>query len=388
MENLLVFSLGKDNLQIGYKMEEVVMSEKISVISSYDFVKHEVNYGSLFQYFALQKFLKQRGHHVEWIRFTYKKSIVKKFRDEFLRTFNDSYCQNKICSLKFRCFIKNHLQVTAKEYSSGSEIKDGCKSSSVFITGSDQVWGAPIEENFLTFAGNGQKRVAYAASFGRKEIEKNMLDVISPWIYSLDYISLREQSGKAICSQAGRDDAVVVPDPTLLLNSNEYPVELITEEKPYIFGYFLNLKDETTLPYNKIKEFFEQSQDYDLISCVTSGTKVVPDILKQRRVFPSPEEWIGYYKSAEVIFTNSFHGTVFALIFQKPFVVFLQNGVTGKQNERIFNLLKTFNLTKNIYNSSNSIQDILDISINWEAVKKIVRNQQKIATDFFENAGL
>ena len=48
LENLLVFSLGKDNLQIGYKMEEVVMSEKISVISSYDFVKHEVNYDRYF----------------------------------------------------------------------------------------------------------------------------------------------------------------------------------------------------------------------------------------------------------------------------------------------------------------------------------------------------
>ena len=54
------------------------MSEKISVISSYEFVKHEVNYGSLFQYFALQKFLKKRGHYVEWIRFVYKKNIIKK----------------------------------------------------------------------------------------------------------------------------------------------------------------------------------------------------------------------------------------------------------------------------------------------------------------------
>lgn len=364
------------------------MSEKISVISSYEFVKNEVNYGSLFQYYALQKFLKKRGHYVEWIRFVYKKNIIKKIYSKFLKTFNDSYYKNKICLLKFKRFINRYLQVTIEEYSSGKEIQNGCKNSTVFITGSDQVWGGPVEENFLTFAKKGQKRVSYAASFGRKEIEEEMFDIISPWIYSLDYISLREQSGKKICSQAGRDDAIVVPDPTMLLNSNEYPVKLIKEESPYIFGYFLNLKDETTLPHNIIKEFFNQTEDYKLITCIASGTKVVPDILKQRRVYPSPEEWLGYYKSAAAIFTNSFHGIVFALIFKKPFVVFLQNGKTIKQNERIFNLLETFNLTERIYDSKTSVQNILEISINWENVSTIMHNQRKIATEFLKNVGL
>lgn len=364
------------------------MREKISVISSYDFVKHEVNYGSLFQYFALQKFLENRGHDVEWIRFVYKKKYIKKLYAEFLKTFNDSYYSNKICLLKFKRFINTHLQLTSKEYSSGNEIQAGCKDTTVFVTGSDQVWGGPIEENFLTFATNGQKRISYAASFGRKDIEKKMVDIISPWIISMDYISLREQSGKDICKRIGRNDAVVVPDPTLLLDSNEYPVKKIKNEQPYIFGYFLNLKNENTLSHNSIKDYFDKYDKYNFITCITSGTKIVPDILKQGRVFPSPEEWLGYYQNAEIIFTNSFHGTVFALIFQKPFVVFLQNGATSKQNERIFNLLKTFNLTERIYNPKVCVANILDSAINWENVAKIMECQREVATEFFETVGL
>ena len=79
---------------------------------------------------------------------------------------------------------------------------------------------------------------------------------------------------------------------------------------------------------------------------------------------------------------------MFALIFQKPFVVFLQNGKTIKQNERIFNLLETFNLTERIYDSKTSVQNILEIPINWENVSTIMHNQRKIATEFLKNVGL
>lgn len=364
------------------------MKEKISVISSYDFVKHEVNYGSLFQYFALQESLKKRGHQVEWIRFVYKRSFIKKLYEELLKIFKDSYYSNKICLSKFKRFITEHLQVTSKEYNSGNDIRVGCVDTTVFITGSDQVWGGPIEENFLTFANGGQKKISYAASFGRKNLEKEMIDIITPWIASLDYVSLREQSGKDICDYLGRSDSVVVPDPTILLHSYEYPVKTMEIEQPYIFGYFLNLKDENTLPLNSIKCYLDSTQKYDFISCVTSGTKIVPDILKQGRVFPSPEEWLGYYQNAKIIFTNSFHGTVFSLIFRKPFVVFLQNGITGKQNERIFNLLNTFNLIDRIYDSQIRIENILEREIDWEYVSKIMEDQKIIASRFFEDTGL
>ena len=143
-----------------------------------------------------------------------------------------------------------------------------------------------------------------------------------------------------------------------------------------------------TLPLNSIKCYLDSTQKYDFISCVTSGTKIVPDILKQGRVFPSPEEWLGYYQNAKIIFTNSFHGTVFSLIFRKPFVVFLQNGITGKQNERIFNLLNTFNLIDRIYDSQIRIENILEREIDWEYVSKIMEDQKIIASRFFEDTGL
>lgn len=364
------------------------MSEKISVISSYDFVKHEINYGSLYQYYALQKFLEMRGHRVEWIRYVYKKRFVKKIVDEMSKIGKESYFSNKICLSKFRYFIRTRLKVTPNEYFSGKEIQKACEDSTVFITGSDQVWGAPIEENFLTFASNGQKKVSYAASFGRKDIETEMFNIISPWILAMDYISLREESGRNICKRIGRRDTVVVPDPTLLLDSNEYPVKYSKIEEPYIFGYFLNLKDDNTVPQMSIKDYLDKAGEYRFISCVTSGTRIVPDVFKENRVFPSPEEWLGYYQNSNIIFTNSFHGTVFTLIFQKPFIVFPQNGVTSKQNERIYNLLNIFNLTERIYSPKSSIENILDKTIKWENVSKIMDEQRKMAIKFFEMIGL
>lgn len=364
------------------------MGEKISVISSYDLVKNEINYGSLLQYYALQKFLECRGHNVEWIRFVYKKRGIKKIIDELAKLNEKGYVSKKICLSKFQKFIKTYLNVTSDECSSGEQIKMVCKNSSVFITGSDQVWGGAIEENFLTFAKKTQKKISYAASFGRKDIEEEMLNTISPWILDIDYISLREKSGVNICEQIGRTDAIVVPDPTILLEKSDYPIKDLHSKKTFIFSYFLNIKDELTVPYGIIGEYLEKICDDNLVSCIGSGTRFVPHIFEENRVYPSPEEWLGYYQDAKIIFTNSFHGTVFALIFRKPFVVFTQDGATSKQNERIYNLLSGFNLLDRIYSEKNDIDSILKKSIDWKHVSNIMGDQRRIAQCFFERINL
>lgn len=96
----------------------------------------------------------------------------------------------------------------------------------------------------------------------------------------------------------------------------------------------------------------------------------------------SPEAWLNHYKYAECIFTNTFHGIVFSIIFQKQFCVLLQKGVAAKQNERIYSILKLFELEDRILDSNKSIENIIAKPINWDNIEKI-KEKWRLKTDAF-----
>lgn len=365
------------------------MGKNISIISSYDFVKYEVNYGSVFQYYALQRFLSNRGHRVQWIRYVNKRSIKRKLIEEFHRYARGNYVSNKICLFKIHDFIDRYLTLTQRECSSKEEIQKECSESEFLITGSDQVWGGAIAANFLTFATDDQITLSYAASFGKKMLDQQTLDIITPWLTKIDYISVREASGQDICCHLGRTDAILVPDPTLLIDKEDYPLKKSTKSEPYIFGYFLNISNGEAIPCWEIEKAMEERYPNEkLVSCIASGTKYIPPLLKRTRIYPSPERWLESYKNATAILTNSFHGTVFALVFRKPFVVFLQNGKTSEQNDRIVNLLTEFDLLDRIYEKDGDIFKILNKPIDWIKISKSMEEQREKAIKYFEKVGL
>ncbi len=358
---------------------------KIGVISSFAYIKNNNNYGALLQYYALQKYLKNLGHDSYWIRTIIARNSIFRLLRMLIKYRSFRLLSNWCVVHKgFQSFIKIYLSVS-KEYFGFESIRNDPPEAECYITGSDQVWGSSsLKENYLLFAPKGKKRISYAASFGKDSISVEMEHDIKPWLSSFSAISVRESSGVDICRRIGIN-AEHLLDPTLLISANEYPSAPNSRfKKPYIYCYFLNTKSHDDVFYNDIISFSQMKQ-LDLHVCAVQGSEIYFN--DKYLVSPSPENWLTDYRHADFLFTNTFHGTVFAIIYHKPFVVILQKGASAKQNGRLLSLLRIFNLECQIWDGRNDIEIILQQNIDWTHIDKI-KNDWINKTNLFFNSNL
>ena len=197
---------------------------EIAVISSYACIHTSNNYGALLQYYALQQYLKSRGHDVYWIRSIIPQSNLRIIL-RHIKNYRDLGLIRKYyrCRSSFRDFVEQHLNVTPKIYIGNIDLSNQVPEADFYITGSDQVWGGELKENYLLFVRESCKKIAYAASFGRDKISQAQIEVITPWIKDIPNVSVRESTGVGICKEMGVD-AVHLLDPTLLIDAQLYPV--------------------------------------------------------------------------------------------------------------------------------------------------------------------
>ena len=363
---------------------------KISVISSYSYVQHHNNYGALLQYYALQTYLKKRGHYTEWIR-TKGSSVSEQtsFHTVYLKFRHPNRLISELKTFYYRCqfmlFINRFLNLTKENYNSIEELNQFPPISDYYITGSDQVWAGCSPKNFLTFVSDGNKKIAYAASFGEDKISDEKKTIIEPWLKSFKAISVRESSGVDICKSIGIK-AVHLLDPTLLISPQEYPmVKRLREFKPYYFCYFLNVNTSKEIFFDKIKEY-AYANIKDLKVVAIQGAEKCID--RKYRVNPTPEAWLTYVNNCKGVFTNSFHGTLFAILFHKPFVVILQKGETAIQNGRFRSILDIFELSNRIIDNPQNMNDIMNQPIDWVKVDRIRASWIQKSDDFFNSIGL
>lgn len=357
--------------------------KKICVVSAYAYIKEYINYGSLLQYYALEKVLIKMGYNPFWLKYrTNKKQTIKdkvKTIIKIIFNINGEREKKKIIN-EFSKFIKINLNVSPNEYCSERELENNIPNADYFITGSDQVWAGIDPVNYLCFVPDNKKRISYAASFGKKDISYSHMEVITPWLKKFDNISVREKSGIDICSKMGICAQMAI-DPTLLLNEKDYPYLDVHNDRKYKLFYFLNVNEEKDVPREILNEICEEKSEIKIVAGVS---RIDEFVKKEYLVYFSPEEWLGAYKNAECIFTNSFHGTVFSLIFHKPFWVFMQNGSSKGQNERMLSLLRMVKLENRIF-SNNNIK-ISDDKIDWKLVDQILDNEKNAAIDYLKKA--
>ena len=355
---------------------------EIAVISSYAFINDNNNYGALLQYYALQKCLKKRKNSVIWIR-----NVVPKNKFKFLlkKLYDLKSLKLFVCWLRshngFMNFVEKHLEVS-KVYNSFEQLCMCPPIADLYIAGSDQVWGSDkMKENYLLFAPNGKPRISYAASFGKNQLPMKMEETIKPWLAKFSSISVREQSGVEICAKMGFV-AKHLLDPTLLIAANEYPSREVPRfSNLYIYGYFLNVNKLGDIYWSQVENFAKDSGKELHIVAVQGAEKLFPHSLL---CSPTPEEWLTDYRFADYIITNSFHGTVFALIHHRPFVTILQNGASKEQNERMLSLLKTFEMENRIWDGSTELAHILNENINWQYFETIKNNKVNDSYEFFK----
>ena len=301
------------------------------------------NYGGLLQAWALQTVLRRMGHDVVTLDpcpylslprtkkpFVYVKRMIKKFLGHNV-TIRWEEKFNKEHDIKIRNlkpFIDANIQ--RMEFSKVGYIKED--DFDVLIAGSDQVWrpkynrsyGRTIENAFFDFAHQWKhvKRIAYAASFGTDEWEftDKQTSRCAELAKLFSAISVREQSGVALCKEHLGVHASHVLDPTLLLDKKDYE-ELIDKghnthsPSGNLLCYILDETAEATRLINHI------ANEKGLIPFRANSRVTDKHADISERVQPPLEQWLRNFRDAAFVVTDSFHACVFSIIFRKPFVV-------------------------------------------------------------------
>lgn len=363
------------------------------------------NYGGILQAYSLQTTLEQLGHTVAVLnrepayvssRFPnglkinfkyYLKKVLR--RNNFARnTF-----QNKLLRKNTSIFINNYLHLSPSLYTDYLLKKYFKKGNfDCVIVGSDQVWrpscSPKIYNYFLDFCQFDEiVKIAYAASFGVDawEFSQSQTTRCKSLVTKFNGVSVREQSGVSLCEKYLDIKATHVLDPTMLLNKADY-IDLInnsTVRIPKIKGSLFCYILDSNLRKQSIIDIVSSKTGYEVFKCYPKYGDSPASIEKHGKecVYPPVEQWLASFKDAEMVITDSFHGTAFSIIFNKPFWVI---GNVERGMARFNSLLKMFNLENRLILTDQMEELDFEKKINWEEVNRL-REQWKTESLKFLN---
>lgn len=342
-----------------------------------------LNYGGIIQNFALQQVLLKLGHdpltfehdtcysRTRWFLRS-AKHVLKSHSLKGLPVY-PTY-QGRIGNKNFIKFVlKNIKSVPVTDFTPSLTAQYGIDA---YVVGSDQVWrpafnlGPRLGNMFLNFADDKVKKFSYAASFGCKEWEysKEQEKACSKLAKRFDAISVREASGVELCKEHFGVDATLVLDPTLLLNKEDYGKVChdVPKKKKHIFVYFLVVSEGVLAVAKKLSE-----------------ATMLPIVVKQPgdkvKKEDTIEDWFAEFRDADYVVTDSFHGMVFSIIFNKPFAI-VMNPSGG--NDRYLSLLSQLGLMERIVKDGTLPSDS---AIDWQKVNTQLDSLRKTSLEFLKN---
>jgi hypothetical protein len=363
------------------------------------------NYGGILQTYALQLALKDLGHEPftinrDTVLTSFKLKVLLIIRRSILRIFGKKVIVRPWPTKTEEKIIRQHTDKFISEYIATTHL---LKSETdfanlekykfeAFICGSDQVWRpkySPVLENhFLGFLDKKStvKRIAYAASFGvdNWEFSEKQTVSCSELAGLFNAISVREDSGINLCEKYLKVKAEQVLDPTMLITKEKY-VGLVEKENlvPFsgkLFNYVLDITPEKS-------KFIEIVAERLGLVAFSSTAKSFRDLGKKRLkecIFPPVTQWIRGFMDAEFVITDSFHGTVFSIIFNKNFIA-VGNATRGMT--RFTSLLKTFGLEERLILEINEhALQIADSPIDFKKVNEILETERDKSITFLKNA--
>ena len=363
------------------------------------------NYGGLLQAFALQTVLKREGHEV-WTEDRrlnpqnikiYCKEIFKRglgfipFQQRFSNAPSITETQMLYVRKNTDLFIKKYITITEPIFSTDkTQLKK--YGFDAYIVGSDQVWrprySQGIENYFLDFIkGQSVRRIAYAASFGTDlwEFSSRQTRTCAALAKLFDLITVREDSGIALCQEHLGVKAEQVLDPTMLLEKADYEALIKAEKEPQspgnLFCYILDENQKKQEVIQKVAETCNLNP-FKVMPKLPLNTKNVHEHLEDC-VFPRVTQWLRAFMDAEIVITDSFHGCVFSIIFNKPFWVI---GNKERGLARFNSLLSMFNLQSRLINLHDKMVD-WSLPIDWELVNSL-KNDLRVKSLYFLNKNL
>lgn len=362
---------------------------KIGILTLY---YKNYNYGGLLQAYALQKFIANLGSETEQISYVRDKRKLWKKKIKALIT-NDkgvfSLIRVRLNMIFYRQKLENDEQYinTMKKFDNFMDMiphsccTDSINAKKVFneydcvVVGSDQVWNPLFvsDDFFLPCVNSNVLKMSYAASIRVSSLEKNDKKRIKEYLERFQYISVREDKAKRLLESIGIDKAIdVLPDPTFLLKVDEWrelekKSELCIKEK-YILLYLVRNKVSI-----KLAENFANKKGYKIIQIQDPGyyiKKSVNEIKLKQGI--GPIDFIYLIDNAELVLANSFHGTAFSFIFNKPFYVY------GNQtDDRKITLLKKMKLEDRLIDEKFNFEKEGSLCLDFSTANKIMELERE-----------
>lgn len=355
------------------------------------------NYGSVLQAFALQEILKSFCNDVEIINYRPKylenqykmisvsiyfkyNGIVNKFLHFGWRIvmFFERYKKYK----KFENFINTKYNLSQR-FSKIEEIEKAKLTYDILFCGSDQIWNTDITEGFdkvfyLGFNNTACLKASYAASIGKKSIDKIYKNDYKKYLNKFNFLSLREESSLNLIKKYTDKKISICLDPTLMISDNAwYQLSLnskLSIKKKYIFVYILEENFDMVKIVNKISSYLNLQ--------VISISKKKRFINEQLFTSAGPEDFLYLIKNSSFVVTNSFHGTVFSLIFKKQNCI-IPHKITGN---RLSDLMKKVGLDARVFYKYEDF-DLNEVMnpIDYNKVFKNIENEKKLSHKYIES---
>lgn len=363
------------------------------------------NYGSILQAYALQKILLNSGYKNEIIDYNPSKldRTINLFKSHnslkwFYVKFKDFISKKRSRSvghdisgkyLKFDEFANTYL-IRTKEYKKIEELRLLSGKYDAYICGSDQIWNPNLlnPPYYFSFLNDNDKKISYSPSFGVKQIKSSKKKkIIKKYLDKFSSISVREEQGKNILTDLGInvENIPVVLDPTLLLNVEQWS-KLIKENKicndEYLVCYFLGENENYWKSAQNIAKELNL-KIFIIPNCEDSYIQknmIIGDDI-------GPIEWLSLIKNSKVVLTDSYHGILFSIIFNKCFYAYkrFEDNLRESQNSRVENILKKLKLEKRLYAKTEIIDEIND-DLDYRETKEKLEKYRERSINYLLNS--
>ncbi len=380
------------------------------------------NYGCILQRHALQTILRHRFNGVESLAFPIpymgKKSSDSRcnhfFSSRFPTTlkkvtmfiprrlfyFYFEKPQIKQRENKFAEFERRFL-VNTRRLNFYDDVQKEGERFDVLVAGSDQIWnttwygGEVFFQYYMLDFVPCEKKISYAASIGLSQIPDEYVPKFQRYLSDFTWLSVRENEGAKELERILNRPVDVVLDPTMLLSleewdviSNRYPTNEI-QESPYILCYALGNQESVVRKARQIQKY----RDVPILYLCTTMREYMSLKLKHSKVKPilnaGPGEFVSLFKNAAYVVTDSFHGSVFSILYHKPFFTMMRDKAdpTKSMNSRMTTLFSTFHLESRLFSPEDKTPLTSEsFEIDYEAVDKILQERREFSINKLREA--
>ena len=352
---------------------------------------HIHHYGALLQAYATERSVERCGSQCEIVDY-----YVNQNNDLFRRPTGLGsaaadvhtalhYAPLKARYQRFEEFSKQYLRISGHRFESLEELKNAELPYDVILSGSDQIWNPKIFPDgrfdpVFFGAFSRRRKIAYAPSFGIPHVPEGMEEELRGYLAGFSHVSVRERQGQVIVEEVTGKTVPVVLDPTLLLDREEWgAIAQPPADKGYILCYCIS-KPGALSPY--IHALAEKT-GLPVVQLCGTRQKVHP---KAKCVLDAgPAEFLGLFQNASYVCTNSFHGTVFSVQFQKLFFTAVApSELAAPESSRTFSILSRLGLTGRIIGKGDTAG--LDDAIDWASVDRRLEEARQSSLTYLRAA--